>query len=191
MNTPVSASWVTRFDSALHQETIALMLLSAEDEGMLGFESHHAAQVHEFVDNLSAKLNNNCWLLQGYADGKLAYSVVMERWGNPTGAHIGEIKKAIVHPRYRGNGLVLQGLGEILKRAEREHIDRFVIDVRRGGRAEKLWRSLGFREFGRLDDYSRYLGQVYEGVFMSASRAELQSARTHAAMPTSQPVPRE
>lgn len=179
MNTKVNvnAAWVTRFDWALRQETIALILLSSEDEGMLGFERHHVEEVREFVDNLGPRLDKNCWLLQGTANGELAYSVVVERWGNPTGAHIAEIKKAVIHPRYRGNGLVLQGLAEILKLAEREHIDRFVIDVRHGSRAEKLWQSLGFREFGRLDDYSRHCGTVHQGVFMSASRAQLQGGQ--------------
>lgn len=173
----IASHWVQRLDAPLREKTAALLLMSAADEGMLGYEAHHTGKVRAFVDELAARLDpQSCWLLQAETEEQLIYNVVMERWGNPTGGHIAEIKKAFVHPQYRGGLLVRRALAAILEKAEQEHIEQFVIDVRAGTRAEKLWRSLGFREFGRLNDYSRHLGQTFQGVYMCGSRAELQTA---------------
>jgi hypothetical protein len=152
-NNKIEPGWISNLDQARRERTIELMMDSAKDEGMLGFEEADELKVKEFVADLAAKLNGNgCWLLQADAGNDLAYSVVMERWVNPTGAHIAELKKAVVNHKYRGGRLVMQGFSEILKKAKIEGIDQFVIDVREGTRAEKLWRSIGFREYVRISD---------------------------------------
>ena len=177
-NIIVKPQWITDLDQSKRSRMIDLILESIKDEGMLGFEEGHKQSIFNFVDDFSSRLSgNSCWLLQAEIGNELAYSVIMERWGNPTGSHIAELKKAIVNPKFRGNGLVLNAIFEILKKAEIENIDRFVIDVREGTRAEKLWRSLGFKEFGRIDDYSRYKGNSYRGVYMTALRSELLSKK--------------
>ena len=150
-NINIEAGWISKLDEARRDRTIKLIMESVKDEGMLGFEEADEPKVKNYVVDLAARLNSNdCWLLQADAESDLAYSVVMERWVNPTGGHVAELKKAIVNRKYRGGKLVIQGFSMILKKAKTEGIDKFVIDVREGTRAEKLWRSIGFKEYGRL-----------------------------------------
>jgi ribosomal protein S18 acetylase RimI-like enzyme len=172
-NKTIKPDWIIDLDEARRDRTVKLLMESVHDEGMLGFEEADELKAKIFVADLAGRLNDNdCWLLQADAGNDLAYSVVMERWGNPTGAHIAELNKAIVNHKYRGGRLVMQAFSEILKKAETEGIEKFVIDVREGTRAEKLWRAIGFKEYGRLEDYSRHNGKKYAGIYMTAFRSE-------------------
>jgi hypothetical protein len=88
-NKTIKPDWIIDLDEARRDRTVKLLMESVHDEGMLGFEEADELKAKIFVADLAGRLNDNdCWLLQADAGNDLAYSVVMERCRNPTGAHI-------------------------------------------------------------------------------------------------------
>jgi predicted GNAT family N-acyltransferase len=91
----------------------------------------------------------------------------------PARKHVVEMKRCVIHEDYRGT-MLLDGLRAVLEKTDELGCDVVVIDVRSDG-PEKLWRRLGFEEFGRLADYARVRGTVIPGVFMYATTARLRA----------------
>jgi predicted GNAT family N-acyltransferase len=107
------------------------------------------------------------------ANGTIVGMITLTPQQLPARKHIVEMKRCVIHEDYRGT-MLLDGLRAVLEKTEELGCDRVVIDVRSDG-PEKLWRRLGFEEFGRLADYARVRGNVVAGVYMQASTAQLRA----------------
>ncbi|WP_230939860.1 GNAT family N-acetyltransferase [Burkholderia territorii] len=99
--------------------------------------------------------------------GRITGMLVLARQALPARRHIVEMKRCVIEPAYRGRFL-LDGWRLALERVREMGCDMIVIDVRSDGKAEQLWRRLGFVEYGRLDDYARVNGRVITGYFLRA-----------------------
>ncbi|RQZ67517.1 GNAT family N-acetyltransferase [Burkholderia sp. Bp9004] len=93
--------------------------------------------------------------------------LILARQALPARRHIVEMKRCVIEPAYRGRFLI-DGWRLALERVREMGCDMIVIDVRSDGKAEQLWRRLGFVEYGRLDDYARVNGRVITGYFLRA-----------------------
>jgi predicted GNAT family N-acyltransferase len=107
------------------------------------------------------------------ANGTIVGMITLTPQQLPARKHIVEMKRCVIHEDFRGT-MLLDGLRAVLEKTEELGCDRVVIDVRSDG-PEKLWRRLGFEEFGRLADYARVRGNVIAGVYMQASTAQLRA----------------
>jgi len=84
-----------------------------------------------------------------------------------TTKHIFDLQKGFIHPQYRHTGLLPKAMLFIAKTAKAQGVDVLTLDVRDGTPAHKLWKRVGFKTFGIMDDYSRYEGKSYHGHYMS------------------------
>ena len=94
-------------------------------------------------------------LLAGWHDGMLAGTVTVTPAWQPDGRHRASLSKLLVHPaaRRRGVGHAL------LEAAEREALGAgrtlLTLDTAPDGPAARLYRRCGYREAGRIPDYTR------------------------------------
>jgi ribosomal protein S18 acetylase RimI-like enzyme len=93
----------------------------------------------------------------------------MNRAATANQRHIAELTTGAVHPDYRSSRMVSGVFTEIVRRCERTGIELLRLDVREGIRAERLWRSFGFKEYGRLADYGRTGVENYTGIYLVQS----------------------
>lgn len=96
----------------------------------------------------------------------------LARQSLPARRHIVEMRRCVIDPEYRGRFL-LTGWRLALERVQQMGCDIIIIDVRSDGKAEQLWRRLGFVEYGRLDDYARVNGKIITGYFLRAYVADV------------------
>jgi ribosomal protein S18 acetylase RimI-like enzyme len=93
-------------------------------------------------------------LLGALRDGALLGSVQLAPSPKQNAPQRAEVQRLMVHRAYRR-----QGIGQALMRAvEREALDAgrtlIVLDTNTGSDAERLYRSLGYRELGVIPDYT-------------------------------------
>ncbi len=100
-------------------------------------------------------------------DGSVVGCVVLNRALTPNQRHIAELTTGAVDPEHRGQKLVTRAFAEVVRRCEEHGVELLRLDVREGIKAEKLWRSYGFAEYGRLDDYGRVDGVSYAGIYLA------------------------
>lgn len=100
-------------------------------------------------------------------DGATVGCVAMNRSSTANQRHIAELTTGAVHPTHRGRGVVPSSFAAVVRRCEATGIELLRLDVREGIPAERVWRQLGFTEYGRLEDYGRVDGKPYAGVYLS------------------------
>ncbi len=101
--------------------------------------------------------------------------VAMTRAPTANQRHIAELTTGAVHPAHRGRGIVRDAFAGIVRRCEAVGIELLRLDVRADIPAEKVWRQMGFAEYGRLADYGRAGGESYQGVYLAQSVTDLRS----------------
>jgi GNAT superfamily N-acetyltransferase len=90
----------------------------------------------------------------------------------PARRHIVEMRRCTIAPAHRGKFLIA-GWQLALAKTQELGCDMIIIDVRSDGPADQLWRRLGFKEYGRLDDYARKNGRSITGYFLYAYVADV------------------
>lgn len=167
--------WTNHLSPDVARHVSQLLRVSVLDQGMLGFDQlGDDVSVAKYVRQLAIKLQpDEAWLFYGLEQGFPVFMLSIERFPHPTSRHLAEISKAIIDPRWRGRGIVKRVLREVITKAREVGIGAFVLDVREGTRAAELWQLLGFRVYGRLDDYARYENHSYSGLYMAATLTEL------------------
>ncbi|AJK50772.1 GNAT family N-acetyltransferase [Burkholderia plantarii] len=152
-------------------ELVDLMNTVSTRETTLGFfEPISTAAGLAMMEALDADLRANAAQLliaREEPDGRIVGMLILARQSLPARRHIVEMKRCVIEPAYRGR-FVLDGWRLALERVKQMGCDIIVIDVRSDGKAEQLWRRLGFVEYGRLDDYARVNGRVITGYFLRA-----------------------
>jgi acetyltransferase len=151
------------------RDALAALLTDSVDGGAsVGFlpplDAPAAAQywmgVAEAIDAADRKL------FAVWADGVLAGAVQLQRSATPNGLHRGEVMKLMVHRRFRGRGLGAQLMAAVEEEALRQGLSLLVLDTKQGDVAEKLYRRLGWQEFGTVPRYARGAdGNLHATVF--------------------------
>ena len=94
-------------------------------------------------------------LLVAWADGRIAGSVQLDCDTPANQPHRAEIRKLLVHPQFRRQGIARQLMAEIERHALRLRRSLITLDTRTGDNAESLYRSLGYQTAGIIPRYCR------------------------------------
>jgi pyrroloquinoline quinone (PQQ) biosynthesis protein C len=96
----------------------------------------------------------------------------------PNCRHIAELSKGIVHSAHQKGGIVKAAFLEIVRHCESRGIELLTLDVREHSAPHRIWEGLGFRQYGRLEDYARDDGRSVAGVFLCQTTADLKERLT-------------
>lgn len=94
-------------------------------------------------------------LLIAWADGRIAGSVQLDYDTPANQPHRAEIRKLLVHPDFRRQGIARELMAEIEAQAVALKRSLLTLDTRTGDSAEPLYRSLGYQTTGIIPDYCR------------------------------------
>ncbi|KUZ26764.1 GCN5 family acetyltransferase [Burkholderia territorii] len=163
--------WPSSLSPQDMKELVDLMNTVSTRETTLGFfEPISASTGLTMMEALDADIRVRAvdlLIAREQPSGRITGMLVLARQALPARRHIVEMKRCVIEPAYRGRFL-LDGWRLALERVREMGCDMIVIDVRSDGKAEQLWRRLGFVEYGRLDDYARVNGRVITGYFLRA-----------------------
>jgi RimJ/RimL family protein N-acetyltransferase len=177
----VTFEWLESLSERDAENMVALMNEVSVNETTLGFFERIDAEFgRKIMAGTAAELSSRAIRLLVARDLKhrIVGMLTLARYTLPARSHIVEMKRCVVDPKYRGR-FILQGWSHALDMVSRMGCDMIVLDVRSDGRAERLWRRLGFKEYGRLDDYARVRGRIITGYFLGAYISDLLSHRDH------------
>jgi GNAT superfamily N-acetyltransferase len=168
----------------LGPELWRLLCTTVQDGAILGID-HAACDSAEtaYLQGLRQSLaQGSVHLLIGSIDGRLVLSCLMRQQQLPTTAHIAELQKGVIAPECRGRGLLRPAFRAIVEKAGTLGVQLLTLDVREASPAHRLWRSMGFRTFGLLEDYARFEGQSYRGHYMQQRVQDLAARLSHSSV---------
>ncbi|PFW54838.1 GNAT family N-acetyltransferase [Bacillus cereus] len=90
-----------------------------------------------------AKINN-----------EVAGSVQLHLVTKPNGSHRAEICKLMTHPNFRRNGIGRLLMKKAEERAKQENRSLLVLDTREGDLSNRLYKSLGYKEVGKIPGFA-------------------------------------
>ncbi|MEZ5926296.1 MAG: GNAT family N-acetyltransferase [Hyphomicrobiaceae bacterium] len=93
-------------------------------------------------------------LVVGEQDGHPAGTVILQLMWQPNQPHRGEVAKLLVHRQARRHGLARALMLRLEDEARARGRSLLVLDTVSGGAAERLYRSLGWVEVGRVPGYA-------------------------------------
>lgn len=88
-------------------------------------------------------------------DGRIAGSVQLDHDTPPNQPHRAEVRKLLVHPAYRRQGISRLLMAALERRAAELGRSLLTLDTRTGDKAEPLYASLGYRTAGVIPDFCR------------------------------------
>jgi ribosomal protein S18 acetylase RimI-like enzyme len=94
-------------------------------------------------------------LLVARIEGRISGTVQLDWDTPPNQPHRAEIRKLIVHPDFRGQGIARALMAAIEDVAATLGRDLITLDTRTGDKAEPLYASLGYRTVGIVPGYAR------------------------------------
>jgi len=163
--------WVTTLDGHHLVQIRRLFNAVLETETVIGFPAPlENGESQGFFDELAqdVRLRRKDLLLVRAPNESVVAMLLLSQNAQPNCRHIAELSKCIIQPEYRGQGVLDGGVKALAERCREIGVDVLTMDVRKGSRAEKIWRLLGFTPFGELPDYARVAGKVEAGVYMWA-----------------------
>ena len=166
--------WPTELSETDMREMLDLMNAVATRERTLGFfEPIDAEQGLALMRAFEADLRRGTVQVLAVRtdEGRIVGMVTLARAPLPARRHVVDMRRCVVAPEYRGQFL-LSGWEHALRKALEMGCDLITLEVRDDGPA-KLWRQLGFQEYGRLPDYARNEGKPVTGHFMYARCADV------------------
>ncbi len=94
-------------------------------------------------------------LLVARQDGRIAGSVQLDYDTPPNQPHRAEVRKLLVHPAFRRQGIAKALMAELEHLACQLGRSLLTLDTRTGDKAEPLYTSLGYKTVGIIPDFSR------------------------------------
>jgi GNAT superfamily N-acetyltransferase len=101
-------------------------------------------------------------LLAGWVDGELAGTVTLAFAWPQNQQHRAEVTKLLVHPVGRRHGLARRLMARLELEALRMGRTLLTLDTRAGDKAELLYRSTGWVEYGRIPGYAIQVDGTFE-----------------------------
>ncbi len=101
-------------------------------------------------------------LLAGWVDGVLAGTVTLALAWPQNQQHCAEVTKLLVHPSARRHGLARRLMQRLEVEALRAGRTLLTLDTRAGDNAERLYRSMGWIEYGRIPGYATQADGTFE-----------------------------
>jgi ribosomal protein S18 acetylase RimI-like enzyme len=146
-------------DIARHIEGLAeLVHACVHDGASIGFVLPHSRADSEAFWRASvgpAVLGGGRLLLVAWRDGHIAGSVQLDCDTPANQPHRAEIRKLLVHPDFRRQGIARRLMAGIERHAVRLKRSLLTLDTRTGDGAEPLYRSLGYQTTGIIPGYCR------------------------------------
>ncbi|MGY3416051.1 ribosomal protein S18 acetylase RimI-like enzyme [Bacillus mycoides] len=142
---------IKRLDEDL-EELSELLKTVVNDEASIGF-----------LPPLEQKEATNYWqtvlapeviLYVAKINNEVAGSIQLHLVTKPNGIHRAEICKLMTHPNYGRNGIGRLLMQKAEERAKRENRSLLVLDTREGDSSNRLYKSLGFQESGKIPGYA-------------------------------------
>ena len=172
----VDFSWVSSLNQKDRKEILELMQIVIKSQGAIGFP---APLPTEEGERLMSQLNQDIkkyvkHLLVIRNEKKIIVGqAILTQNCLPNCAHRAEVSRAMIHPSYRGLGLVKKGLQAVIKKCEELKIESIELDVRARTSLSRLWEQIGFQIIGENPDYVRINQKVIAGFYMRQSINEL------------------
>lgn len=94
-------------------------------------------------------------LLVARQDGEIAGTVQLDYDTPDNQRHRAEVRKLLVHPRFRRQGIARALMAEVEGRARNLGRNLLTLDTRTGDAAEPLYRSIGFQTVGTIPRFCR------------------------------------
>ncbi|MBQ4869822.1 GNAT family N-acetyltransferase [Priestia megaterium] len=114
----------------------------------------------------SSSENGNACLIATWVGPDLAGIGCWRRYNRPTHRPHADIEKVAIDPRYQGRGLGRQLMNQLISIAANSGIEMLTIDFRGDNEhAAKLYKSLGFTEYGRLPRFVAVGTARYDKMF--------------------------
>jgi GNAT superfamily N-acetyltransferase len=101
-------------------------------------------------------------LLAGWIDGVLAGTVTLALAWPQNQQHRAEVTKLLVHPSGRRHGLARRLMARLEIEAVRVGRTLLTLDTRADDKAEQLYRSMGWAEYGRIPGYAVQADGTFE-----------------------------
>ncbi|MGE0238069.1 MAG: GNAT family N-acetyltransferase [Parvibaculaceae bacterium] len=159
MPSPDSLALFDADDIARHIEELSeLVHACVHDGASIGFVMPHARadSMAFWRDRVSPALRGGGrLLLVAWRDGRIAGSVQLDYDTPANQPHRAEIRKLLVHPDFRRQGIARRLMAEIERHAARLRRNLITLDTRTGDSAEPLYRSLGYQTTGIIPGYCR------------------------------------
>ena len=92
-------------------------------------------------------------LLAAYVDGCVAGTVQLDCDTPPNQPHRAEVRKLLVHPRYRRRGIGRALMVDLEQRARQAQRRLLTLDTRTGDHAEPLYAALGYQRVGIIPEF--------------------------------------
>ncbi len=134
----------------------ALLRACVHDGASIGFVLPFSKNDSEtfFSGNVFPALRNGKrMLLVAYKDGRLAGSGQLDFDTPPNQPHRAEVRKVLVHPDFRRQGIAKALMAELERLATVLGRRLITLDTRTGDRAEPLYASLGYNTAGVIPGY--------------------------------------
>ncbi|EJP98947.1 GNAT family N-acetyltransferase [Bacillus mycoides] len=142
---------IKRLDEDI-EELSELLKTVVNDEASIGF-----------LPPLEQKEATNYWqtvlapeviLYVAKINNEVAGSIQLHLVTKPNGIHRAEICKLMTHPNFRRNGIGRLLMQKAEERAKQENRSLLVLDTREGDSSNRLYKSLGFQESGKIPGYA-------------------------------------
>jgi ribosomal protein S18 acetylase RimI-like enzyme len=163
----VRFDWPAQLTDRDMRDMVELMNMVAVREKTLGFsEPLDGGAGLALMRTLEVELRRGTshLLVARDLDDRIVGMVTLAHNALPARRHIIEMRRCVIHPDHRGVFL-RDGWLVALRKTREVGCDLIVLEVREDG-PEKLWRRLGFRDYGLLEDYARVDGRAIAGHFM-------------------------
>ncbi|WP_370628210.1 GNAT family N-acetyltransferase [Bordetella sp. BOR01] len=157
METPILLAALSPDEAGSHlAELGALLHACVHDGASLGFILPHApAEAEAFWSGkvLPAVRAGTRTLLVARAGGQIAGTVQLDCDMPFNQPHRAEVRKLLVHPRYRRQGMGRALMVELEQRARASRRRLLTLDTRTGDHAEPLYAALGYRRAGVIPEF--------------------------------------
>ena len=117
-------------------------------------------------------------LLAGWVDGVLAGTVTLAFASPQNQRHRADVVKLLVHPDGRRHGLARRLMARLELEASRAGRPLLTLDTRLGDRAERLYRSMNWMEYGRIPGYAVQVDGTYEETLFMWKRLDQAAPRS-------------
>jgi L-amino acid N-acyltransferase YncA len=162
--------WLTPIDISKDfiEGVIVLLNQVAIRERNMGFSQPiDLSETENFQNMFVGELESGAHLLSAFDGNALIGIVTIMPCGLPARKHVAEVKRCVISIEYRGRNILSKGWVDLLEKCAAHNIQNLTIDVRTDyPRTLKLWKLLGFVEYGRMSDYARMDGEKIDGVFL-------------------------
>ena len=133
----------------------AVLLDAVDDNAGISFmagttQAEASAWWRKVIDSLDAR----AVLLVARDDHGIVGTVQLQPAWPPNQPHRADVAKLMVHRRGRGNGVARALMTELERYARDQNFTLLVLDTCKGGAAEKLYSSMGWRRIGEVPRFA-------------------------------------